>query len=426
MSYQGKVHDLTEFLDKHPGGSQQLLLAAGRDVTHFFNSYHSFATRKLIAKRCKFIGILEETPQESNTESFAAKYQQEDKLYEELQKRISKYFNDNNLDPHMEISFVLNGIIVTVAMLLFWYMAISSAINGHLVASSIFSLLSGFFSALELMHTGHDLSHFAFTRKPWVWKWLGHLLSCAHGFSAYVWTYQHVIGHHVHPNHQNLDPDITTKDSSIYRLMSIQSWCPHYLYQHIYMPILYVIISIKIKVMDFEGMYNRKRANVCMNSPDVQELVLFWVTKFAHVFYRVILPCFYASLPSVIFLNFLSEAAGGFWLGFITQVNHINNSVVFPRSPSEMTWSEMQIVATADYATDSKLWSFLSGSLNHQVVHHLFPSVLSTYYCNITPIVRATCAEFGVPYICYRDVWSAWKSHLMYLKIMGQELRKDD
>ena len=425
VSYQDKVYDVTEFLDKHPGGSQQLLLAAGRDVTHLFNSYHSFGTRKLIAKRCRLIGVLEETPQESNTETFTGKYPPEDKLYEELQKRIRKYFKDNNLNPHMEISFVLNGIAVTVAVLLFWYFAVSFARDGRLVASSIFSLLTGFSSSLCLMLVGHDVCHFAFTSKPWVWKWLSHIVCCVVGVSGHIWKYHHVIGHHIHPNHEKLDPDVTSEDSYIYRVLSIQSWCPHYIYQHIYVPLLYLVVSFKLKVMDFESMYSRKKGNIHINPPDVQEWVLFLLTKFAHIMFRLILPCFYAPFLSVLFLNCLAEAAGGFWLGFNLPLNHVNNAVMFPKSPSDMTWSEMQIATTADYATDSKFWSFLSGRLNHQIVHHLFPSVLSTYYSKITPIVYATCAEFGVPYICYSDIWSIWKSHLKYLKLMGQEDMKE-
>ncbi len=35
--------------------------------------------------------------------------------------------------------------------------------------------------------------------------------------------------------------------------------------------------------------------------------------------------------------------------------------------------AEMQVRTTRDYCTDSWLWYFLSGGLNHQTAHHLFP-----------------------------------------------------
>ena len=40
----------------------------------------------------------------------------------------------------------------------------------------------------------------------------------------------------------------------------------------------------------------------------------------------------------------------------------------------------------------------LSGALNHQTAHHLFPGVLQYYYPQITPIIQAACKEFNVPY----------------------------
>ena len=36
---------MSEFLDRHPGGRDQLLIAAGRDVTLIFNSYHAFSDK---------------------------------------------------------------------------------------------------------------------------------------------------------------------------------------------------------------------------------------------------------------------------------------------------------------------------------------------------------------------------------------------
>ena len=39
-----QVYDVSSFIEKHPGGVDQLLLGAGRDVTVLFESYHDFST----------------------------------------------------------------------------------------------------------------------------------------------------------------------------------------------------------------------------------------------------------------------------------------------------------------------------------------------------------------------------------------------
>lgn len=38
-----QVYDVSKFLDRHPGGKDILLMAAGRDVTAVFESYHAFS-----------------------------------------------------------------------------------------------------------------------------------------------------------------------------------------------------------------------------------------------------------------------------------------------------------------------------------------------------------------------------------------------
>lgn len=60
-------------------------------------------------------------------------------------------------------------------------------------------------------------SHFAVTHKPWVWKLLGAVNECMTGISMYVWTHQHVVGHHAYTNIDQVDPDVfTTHVRSMY------------------------------------------------------------------------------------------------------------------------------------------------------------------------------------------------------------------
>ena len=64
----------------------------------------------------------------------------------------------------------------------------------------------------------------------------------------------------------------------------------------------------------------------------------------------------------------------------------------------------------------------LTGHLNHQTAHHLFPGINQYYYPQITPIVRRTCEEFGVRYN-YKETFSEGLfAHVNHLKRMGQEL----
>ena len=39
---RGKVYDVSEFINRHPGGVAILKAVAGKDVTSEFDSYHSY------------------------------------------------------------------------------------------------------------------------------------------------------------------------------------------------------------------------------------------------------------------------------------------------------------------------------------------------------------------------------------------------
>ena len=80
----------------------------------------------------------------------------------------------------------------------------------------------------------------------------------------------------------------------------------------------------------------------------------------------------------------------------------------------------MQVATSLDYATDSWFWSVVTGALNHQTAHHLFPGVIQSHYPKITPIVRQTCEEFGIKYHYAESFKQAVDRHVSHLHKMGQ------
>ena len=76
---------------------------------------------------------------------------------------------------------------------------------------------------------------------------------------------------------------------------------------------------------------------------------------------------------------------------------------------------------TSDYCTDSWFWTLITGGINHQSAHHLFPDVIQSHYGWLTPLVKKTCTEFGMPYNEEVIFISAWKTHFNFLKKMGEK-----
>ncbi len=86
----------------------------------------------------------------------------------------------------------------------------------------------------------------------------------------------------------------------------------------------------------------------------------------------------------------------------------------------------MQVATTQDYATRSWFWTLVTGALNHQTTHHLFPGVIQSHYPKITPIVEQTCKEFGITYHYVDTTREAVGCHIEHLKKLGQVAERDD
>jgi fatty acid desaturase len=44
------------------------------------------------------------------------------------------------------------------------------------------------------------------------------------------------------------------------------------------------------------------------------------------------------------------------------------------------------------------LFSIMSGNLNYQIEHHLYPDMPSNRYSQVAPRVQALCGRYGLPY----------------------------
>jgi linoleoyl-CoA desaturase len=71
---------------------------------------------------------------------------------------------------------------------------------------------------------------------------------------------------------------------------------------------------------------------------------------------------------------------------------------------------------TVNFANSSPGWNWFSGGLNHQIEHHLFPSVSHTHYPAIRQIVRSTAREFELPYKQFDTYGEALTSHYRFLR----------
>ena len=424
VAYQGKVYNVSAFLDKHPGGANQLMFGAGRDITQLFQCYHKLGTSKLIEEKCQLVGELVDT----EMPTFPMPVTDRDFLTT-VRSRVARHFTLANIDPKVSYLVFARYFLFVILSLGFWYAGINA--NSSLWLSIPYAAAAGFFSAMVTLTLGHDGNHFAITHKPWVWKLLSIVGDSIHGLSSLSWVYQHDLGHHIYTNFDEIDPDIVSTcgldGKDIWRIKPLQKWFSRYLFQHFYVPFLYAFFAIKKKLEDFHNICSLKKDTIRMNPASTSQLAVFVIAKTINFTLRYFIPLLILPLPRVILVNMAHDAVMSLWLSLITVLTHINTGVEWvpvhgdPSKPCERDWAELQLATTQDYATSSWFWTVFSGASNHQVSHHLFPSVLQYYYPVITPIVKQTCAEFGLPYRYAPSAWEAWCLHVNHLKAMGKK-----
>ena len=179
-------------------------------------------------------------------------------------------------------------------------------------------------------------------------------------------------------------------------------------------------------------------------------VVRFVFMKALSLFYMAGIPCIAWGIPKGLFLFVLAHLVCGECLATMFIVNHVIEGVAFARrevaadgsvkpSPPTTTsgeqpmaetangkveandWAAVQCQTSVNWSSGSWFWNHFSGGLNHQIEHHLFPSIAHTNYVLIQPVVEETCKEFGVPYRSEPSLFAAYKGMMRHLKALGNE-----
>lgn len=64
----------------------------------------------------------------------------------------------------------------------------------------------------------------------------------------------------------------------------------------------------------------------------------------------------------------------------------------------------------------------VTGGLNYQIEHHLFPQISHVHYPKLSLIVKQVCQEYNIPYIEYPKVSEAIASPLFTFEVFREEL----
>lgn len=347
------IYNITNFMEKeHPGGFIPLSIA-GMDTTNLFISTHPSYVDELLVSDSPFY-------KKYYVGEVCNKVTRDDTLYYKLKKEVETYMKKNNLKARDNILFELE-IILLFIMTVYTYFEIFSS-NYKLFFSIFHSIMWSFL----LTRTIHDSNHGGLTKHS---EWKRYLVTFIPEIfsSNYSWQMQH-NRHHMHTNHIDKDPD--TKFDPIFRITKTTKNSMHYKLQPIYAFLLYPLYTFKQMV--YLHYSNDNKAVEPMHQKMFIPAKLILVGYWGYSIYN----------EQLLWL-ILSHLIAGFYLSILFIVSHTQSHLI-DENRNENSFLEEQLSTTIDYNTGCEISNIVSHGLNHQTIHHLFPSINYHHYPRLT------------------------------------------
>jgi linoleoyl-CoA desaturase len=353
------------------------------------------------------------------------KFNIEDKkeFFTELRKRVNLHFTDNKISKHANYSMMLK----TAFMLSLYFtpliLMVTGTVTGLWPIIGLWAIMGFGMSGIGLS-VMHDANHGSYSKNKNVNKVLGFMLNFIGGYHI-NWIIQHNVLHHSFTNVHGFDEDI---DKPMMRFSPNQESKGVFKYQLYYAPFLYGVMTIFwLLAKDFAQLIKYNKMNLLAGQGVTLRKAVMHVifNKVGYFALFVALPLltvdllWWQTILGFLLMHFMS----GLILAFVFQPAHVVQETEFfltdERGSVENNWAVHQVLTTSNYANNSGAFSWFVGGLNHQIEHHLFPNICHVHYKDISPIVKKTALEYGLPYHEHRTFLGALISHFSLLNDLG-------
>ncbi|MCO1660960.1 acyl-CoA desaturase [Pseudonocardia sp. S2-4] len=243
----------------------------------------------------------------------------------------------------------------------------------------------------------HDVAHRQVFRTRRPSAVVGRLLgNVGVGMSYGWWTDKHTR-HHANPNHEGLDPDVEpgalvwTEEQARGSRGVLR-----FLNRHqatLFFPLI-TLAAVDLRRASLQALLTRGGRRVPVRGLELGLIAAHLLGYVAALF---------LVLPPGLAVAFLvvHQALFGLYLGSVFAPNHKGMPLLQSTEPTRMDFLRKQVLTSRNVRggrlTDRPL-HVLMGGLNHQIEHHLFPSMPTANLRAARDVVRGYCAEIGVPY----------------------------
>jgi fatty acid desaturase len=274
------------------------------------------------------------------------------------------------------------------------------------------------FGSGQLALLAHDVAHRQVFRGRRASAVAGRIMgNLGIGMSYGAWHDKHTR-HHANPNHDELDPDVgpgalafsaeqaSTTRSPLFRFVQRRQ-------RLLFFPLL-TFAGVDLRVTSVRGLASNTR--IPARRLESVLLALHVVGYLALLF---------TLLPPLLAVGFVvvHQALFGIYLGSIFAPNHKGMEVPV----GKQDFLRKQVLTSRNVRgnrfTDRPLHVFMGG-LNHQIEHHLFPSMPTANLRAARTLVHGYCDEVGVAYH-ETGLVRSWREILDHLHEVGEPLRSE-
>eukprot|EP00812_Abedinium_dasypus_P011815 NODE_535_length_1494_cov_297.237665.p2 GENE.NODE_535_length_1494_cov_297.237665~~NODE_535_length_1494_cov_297.237665.p2 ORF type:complete len:291 (+),score=81.88 NODE_535_length_1494_cov_297.237665:213-1085(+) len=263
----------------------------------------------------------------------------------------------------------------------------------------------------------HTANHGGLTKNTRLGYLIGLLNDLAVGGSSIVWRYHHQVSHHAYCNDLALDQDVHSSFPVI-RLDSQQQWRPFHRFQWLYAPVAFSFLWISTQLQDLACLLEAKTYLVRFRGTASTEIVYGVLLKVLHFWWIVVLPYQYHGFDVMLGPWMVCFGFGGVALSCMFIVSHnVDEAKHVARAEQGGDWARQQIETSTSWG--GVIGSFMTGGLNLQIEHHLFPCLSHHLYALAQVTVKDECAKRGIQYKAYPTLLPNLIDHVKFLYNMG-------
>lgn len=393
------LYDLEPFVQSHPGGEVAIRLGQGIECTSLFESYHpQRGNARRVLERYRFRSKHEELIMAPATEP--PKAPSTSRFKQDLDDMVATHFAGRGRNAHKATT-------AHVVLCAGFFLAQLVCWAGWFRGEWTYAALLPVFFWLTAVNVSHDASHMCFSSKGWINE-ICTFAAAPLLYEPSTWYYQHVISHHVHTNHPEVDADLQTFAPLRLHGALYPPTRPHPLGEPKWTQYLKVVgTAFHLCLFVPFNQFNALRLKAY--SEHFQPAI--WIPAGLKPFLRHRLKSFGCASTNVSLIVY-SFAAFGFVKGLLfillpwgacsmlfilfTQVSHIQPDVQAAELLHEPDFFKRQATTSCDYGVTSPLARVASGGLNTQALHHSLPYISSCHYSDLYPGFEAVCVRHGV------------------------------